>query len=116
MKTSDMEDAIKNLDHRLAAVEQILPTLATKQDLAMTRAELKQDLAALKAELKQDIADGRRHVEIVFEDVRDDISKVAEGVASLATGLQSNTRMLESVVRRLDHHDGILQTLIKRHI
>src|SRR4051812_18087506 len=105
MRVSDMEDAIKNLDHRLARVEQILPTLATKLDLA-----------AVKTELKQDIADGRRRAEILSEDVRDDIAKVAEGVASLATNAQSHTRLLESVVRRLDQHDVVLQAIVRRDV
>lgn len=120
MNTSDMEDAIKNLDHRLAAVEQILPTLVTKQDLTGavgdTKEVLRQEIADTKRELKQDVADLRRHMDIRFEDVRDDIAKVAEGVASLATNLQSNTRTLEAVVRRLDQHDIVLRALVKRDI
>jgi uncharacterized protein (DUF3084 family) len=33
MTTLELEEQIKNLDTRSAAVEQILPTLATKEDL-----------------------------------------------------------------------------------
>ena len=33
MTATEMEDVLKNLDHRLTNVAQILPTLATKDDL-----------------------------------------------------------------------------------
>jgi uncharacterized protein (DUF3084 family) len=41
MTTLELEEQIKNLDTRSAAVEQILPTLATKEDLMQAlRAQL----------------------------------------------------------------------------
>jgi len=92
MKLTQMEDAIRNIDHRLVAVEQILPTLATKDD----------------------IADAKRQTDVRFESLRDDIGKVADGVASLATSLQENTRIREAAVSRLNHHDTILQVVVTR--
>jgi len=92
MKLTQMEDAIRNIDHRLVAVEQILPTLATKDD----------------------IADAKRHTDVRFESLRDDMGKVAEGVASLATSLQENTRVLDAAVSRLNHHDTILHVVATR--
>jgi len=45
---------------------------------------------------------------------RSDIRKVAEGVASLSTSMQANTRVLEDVVKRLDRHETVLQVLVNR--
>src|ERR671913_187022 len=95
MTPTEMEEAIKNFDLRLRATEQILPTLATKADLQVTRDELLATLAskaelqavrdellaalASKEELQAVRAELRRHTDIRIEDVRDDIAKVAEG-------------------------------------
>lgn len=83
-----MPDAIivthlEDLDRRLARVEQILPTLATKEDLGAlaTKEDLrtlatKDDLLAAREEL-------RRHMDIVGEALRADIQLVAEHLASV---------------------------------
>ena len=100
---------LENLDRRLAQVEQILPTLATKADLLTlaTKADLltlatKADLLTLatKEELltlatKEQLAEAiaplatqvgldelRRHMNILHEDLRSDIRLLAEHVAS----------------------------------
>jgi hypothetical protein len=43
MTATEMEDVLKNLDRRMSRVEQILPTLATKEDLHVfaTKEDLK---------------------------------------------------------------------------
>ena len=46
-----MEQRVENLEHRVATVEQILPTLATKADVVESRIATKADLAEFKAEL-----------------------------------------------------------------
>ena len=78
------------------SVEQILPTLATKADL------------------REAFETARRHTDVRVEDVRDDIRKVAEGVASLSTSLRTNTRLLEDVVRRLGHVEDRLERVEDR--
>ena len=75
MTPTEMEDALNNLDHRLSRVEQILPTLATKDDLE---------------ELK-------RHTSMVCAGVRDDIRKLAEGVVTLTT-------IVESLITKIDRY------------
>src|SRR4051812_42711070 len=55
MTLTEMEDAINKLDRRLSLVEQILPTLATKQDL------------------HEAFKEAKRHIGVLFEAVRDDI-------------------------------------------
>ena len=100
---------LENLDRRLASVEQILPTLATRDEIGLlatkedllvlatkdeiqvlaTKEEIR--LLATKEELVAAIAplatqDGldelRRHMNILHEDLRSDIRLLAEHVAS----------------------------------
>jgi len=77
MMNVDMEQHLENLDRRLARVEQILPGLATKEDLAAFRVGGREDVLAL-----------RSRTEVLIESVRDDIRLVAEGVAALTEQLQ----------------------------
>ena len=74
MTKAEMEDAIRNLDARLVNVEQILPTLATKH-----------------------------HVDMRFEELRDDIRLLAEGIATLAVKLD-----------RMDRHFAAMLALRRR--
>lgn len=66
---------LENLDRRLARVEQILPTLATRQ-------ELDEKLAAQSAELRQEIREegerSRRHMDVLIQGQRGDIQLLAE--------------------------------------
>jgi hypothetical protein len=87
----EMEMLLRNLDRRMSRVEQILPTLATKAELAAaiaplaTKAELAAAIAPLatKAEVKDEGERSRRHMEVVAESLRDDIRLVAEAVVGL---------------------------------
>jgi hypothetical protein len=99
---------LENLDRRLAKVEQILPTLATKKELRdaiaplatkdelaaaiallATKAELAAAIAPLatKEEMRLEIREegerSRRHMDIIGEALRADIQLLAEHVASL---------------------------------
>ena len=124
LSAADMERVLENLDRRLRGVEQILPTLATKSDLERfaTRTELER--FATKADLKRyatkkDVSAAvdtmRRHTDMRFEDLRDDISKVAEAVGSLVSTVQANQTTLEAVVVRLDRHEDVLNALVRKH-
>ena len=106
MTTGEMERVLERLDQRLTTVEQILPTLATKADLDRfaTKADLerfatredlkrfatKEDLEwfATKQDLREGLDGARRHADVLFEAVRDDIRLVAEGLASLIERLE----------------------------
>jgi len=81
-----MDDAmiarhLENLDHRLARVEQILPTLATKEELRLAIAAAVAPLAT-KEELREEGERLRRHMDIVGEALRSDIQLLAEHLAS----------------------------------
>ena len=70
MDQHEMEQRVRNLDHRVERVEQILPTLATKDDLeaAITGAEHRM----------------RTHFDVVAESLRDDIRLIATALATLS--------------------------------
>ena len=78
---------LENLDRRLARVEQILPTLATNEELRLTVAgavaplATKEELTAMSAELRQEIRgegkESRRYMDILSEDTRGDIRILA---------------------------------------
>jgi len=112
-----MEDAINKLDHRLGAVEQILPTLATKTDLEPFATKVDLERFATKADLegfatKTDLAPFATRVEV--GDVRHDIRKVAEAVAGLSTIAAANQQTLEKVVERLEVREAMLVTLTRK--
>ena len=79
MRTGHMEQRIENVDRRVDRIEQILPTLPTRNDLDAAIAPL-----ATKAELREVEERLRRHFNVITESLRDDIRLVAEAVAALA--------------------------------
>jgi hypothetical protein len=99
MTASEMEDVLKNLDLRTSRIEQILPTLATKEDLKAfatkedlkayaTREDLKalatkEELQAVKKELQEAIQEVDRHAKVMYESVKSDTQMIAEYVASM---------------------------------
>jgi hypothetical protein len=109
MDNDMIERHLENLDRRLAAVEQILPTLATKEDLRTlaTKEELSSSVALLatqeelsssvallatKEELKalatkDDIRELRRYMDLLSEDQRGDIRLLAEHLAAVMSRL-----------------------------
>ena len=101
MDATMINEHLKNLDRRLAKVEQILPTLATKEELRAaiaplaTKAELQAAIAPLatKEELREEGERSRRHtdevgersrryMDILTESLRGDIHLIAAHVAS----------------------------------
>jgi hypothetical protein len=108
MTASEMEDVLKTLDLRTSRIEQILPTLATKDDLKAfatkddlkafatkedlkayaTREDLKalatkEELQAVKKELQEAIQEVDRHAKVMYESVKSDTQMIAEYVASM---------------------------------
>lgn len=105
MTATEMEDVLKNLDRRLTNVEQILPTLATKEDLKAfatkedlkafaTKEDLKacatkEDLEALatKEELKQGLSEVRAHAVMLFEQTQEQLGIIATHLADISQRL-----------------------------
>ena len=70
MTQTAMEDAIKNLDRRMGAVEQILPTLATKEDLLAAKADLQAEIVATRSHLTGSIEEVTRQSDARFEEAK----------------------------------------------
>jgi hypothetical protein len=103
MTATEMEDVLKNLDRRLTNVEQILPTLATKEDLKAlaTKDDLKafatkEDLKAFatKEELNQGLSEVReeikgvkRHAVMLFEQTQEQLGIIATHLADISQRL-----------------------------
>jgi hypothetical protein len=100
MTATEMEEVLKKLDHRLTKVEQILPTLATREDLKAfaTKEDLKEALKAyatkddLKAfptrdEVKDMISDAKRHAVVLFEQTQEKLEIIAAHVADISQRL-----------------------------
>ena len=104
MDADRMEAAIENIDTRLARVEQILPRLATREELRAaihaavaplaTREELHAAIQAaiaplatraeMYAAIKEEGERSRRHTDVLIEDVRDDNRLILEHLIALS--------------------------------
>src|SRR3954468_13172585 len=103
MSPVDVLAMVRNLDRRLSAVEQILPTLATKEDLKVfaTKADLeafatKADLEAFatkadlrayptRAEMEEKFEEAKRFALVLHEDLKSDIALIAEHLGDVMT-------------------------------
>ena len=108
-----MEEVLENLNRRVDRIEQILPTLATKDDLQKaiaplaTKEELRNAVAGLatKEEVKAEGERTRAHFDAVAERLEEQIRLLAEGLLSLTRQFEefkaeTNARFAE-VDRRL---------------
>ena len=82
MTATEMEDLLKKLDLRTSRIEQILPTLATKDDLKAFAT--KQELLALKMELQESLAQVDRRATVMYESLKADTQMIAEHLADLS--------------------------------
>ncbi len=78
MESQEIAGALENLDRRMARVEQILPGLATKEELRQAIAPL-----ATKEELREEGERSRRHMDVLVESLRSDLRVYAEGWEAL---------------------------------
>ena len=92
MTTREMEQVLKDVNVRTSTIEQILPTLATKQDLKESLLAMRQDLLAAT---RQDLTDAMRgleerlrtHMGVLHEDSKSDSRLLAEHLVGLAQRL-----------------------------
>ena len=87
MPPVDVVKMVKNLDQRMSAVEQILPTLATKEDLKAFAT--KEDLKgfATKKDLEEKFDEAKRFALVLHEDLKGDIALLAEHLSDVMTRL-----------------------------
>ena len=84
MEQHEIEAHIKNIDNRTERIEQILPTLPTKEDL------------------REEGERTRRHFDIVAEEIRASVEKIAEGHGVLGTRIEGLRAELKT---ELDKHE-----------
>ena len=87
MPPIDVVTMVKNLDQRTSALEQILPTLATKEDLKAfaTKEDLK--AFATKKDLEEKFEEAKRFALVLHEDLKGDIALLAEHLSDVMTRL-----------------------------
>jgi hypothetical protein len=96
MTQAEMEQLLENVDGRLARVEQILPTLATKRDL--DRFATKEDLQRYAT--KEDLEP--LATKVAVESLQDDVRIVLDAVVSLIAKVDQNSEAIRSLSERFD--------------
>src|SRR5438105_1767247 len=76
MTTSEMEEAIRNLQDQANRFEQFLPTLATREELYATRDDLRRELQTVRDDVM-------RYALLLNERTEENLKIVAEGVVSV---------------------------------
>lgn len=84
MEQQGLETVVKNIDQRVGRIEQILPTLATKEDL------------------REEGERTRRYFDIVAESLRTEIRLIAEGQTGLQQRFEELGTELKTDIARLD--------------
>lgn len=125
-RTSEL---LESLDLRMTRVEQILPTLATREEMhaaiqeaiaplatreelqaaiapLATREELQAAIAPLatRQEVREEGERTRRHTKVLFEKLEGDIKLLAEGLAALS---ERTERQHAEVVSRLERVEAL---------
>ena len=96
----ELERVVQNIDRRLSKVEQILPTLATKEDLKVLAT--KDELKALGSEM-------RSHFNAVAERLEGHVRLVAEGHVDLERRLDDIRRRYDKTIAQLDRRVSRLE-------
>ena len=91
MSNGELEQTVKNIDVRVARIEQQLPKLATREELKEAIAPL-----ATREEMYAAIHAGgeaaRRHATMLFEDLRDDNRIVVAHLVALSARVDALAR------------------------
>lgn len=110
MDPQPLEQVVRNVDMRLTRIEQILPTHATKTELAeaiaplATKAELAEAIAPLatKAEMREEGERTRRYFDVVAERLEGQIRLLAESVLALQERMDRRFTEVTTEIGRLD--------------
>ena len=104
MANDSLDTTLKNIDVRLTRIEQILPGLATRDELhaaiapLATREEMHAAIAAAVAplatreELRVQSEQDRHHSTMLFEDLRDDNRIILEHLVALSARVDALAR------------------------
>lgn len=77
---TETSEVIERINARIDALEVSL------------RAEIRGEGASVRADLREDLAEARRHTDVQFESVRDDIRMLADAFATMSVKLDSLQR------------------------
>jgi hypothetical protein len=86
----ETSEAIEQLGQRIDALEGSL-----RGEFGSLRGEfgsLRDEFGSLRSEFRAGLEENRRHAEVLFESLRDDIRMLAEGFATLTARLDSRHR------------------------
>ena len=86
MTSTEMEDAIRNLQQQADRIEQFLPSLATRGELY-----------AVRDDLQLAIQDAKRHAVILNEATRDEIRLVAENLARVEATMATKEELKAAI-------------------
>lgn len=104
MPKPDTARVLENIDRRLEKVEQILPTLATREEMHAGIAAAVAPLAT-KEQVREEAVETRRHFDVITESLRADIRIIAEGHGHLAHRVDTfegrTTREIADLDRRV---------------
>ena len=91
MDQHEIETLIKNIDDRTSRIEQILPTLATKE------------------EMREEGERTRRHFNVVADGLKEDIKVIADGHKALGDRITNLGRDIKSVIANHEHRITALE-------
>jgi len=97
MTPTDLKATVQNLNQRVTQIEQILPTLATTNQLETLGNTLREELASkrdldamgrdIRAELALRFDEAKRYALVLHEDLKSDIGLIAEHLADVMSRL-----------------------------
>jgi hypothetical protein len=109
MEMPEIEQVVRNIDRRLERVEQILPTLATREELQAAIAPL-----ATREEVRAEARETRRHFDVVAESLHDDIRLAAEGLVALGAKFDRFRRRVDRDLAKVDERLTALEARRRR--
>jgi len=107
MPKSETVILLRNLDHRVATIEQILPTLATKADLKAFPTRDDPKGFATKEDMLEEGERSRRYMKILTEEIKETVNR------SLDVQI-AHTERLQVHDARLDGHDAAIGAIDAR--
>jgi len=93
----ETSEAIEQLGQRIDALEGSFrgEIGSVRGEIGSVRGEIgsvRSEIGSLRSEVRAGLAENRRHAEVLFESLRDDIRMLAEGFATLTARLDSGRR------------------------
>ena len=111
MDQLEIEGIIKDLNTRTKRIEQILPTLAGKDDLKALATKNDLKVYATKEEVREEGEETRRHFDVVADGLKESIKVIADGHKTLGDRITNVGRDITSV---LDNHERRIAKLEAR--